>query len=748
MKNLAYLVLLVVMVVPLTAQIRLDNWKTHTSMYTVNATTTDGNGNIWSATSGGVFRYSLVSKEIQEFRNIDALLSLSNTAIGYNAKNKSMYVGSDDGVIDVIDSQLQFRHITDIRNQATLTKRRINDFLFMDSTVYVAGDFGIISFDLRDAPGDDIRKLGSFQPNTPVLKLAVLNDTLWAITPTGLAGAPLAATSLRNPQVWNTFTAANGLLENGCLGLAVVRGKLYIAHSTGIVCYDKGIFTPVIKDLKDFGIIRSFGASADSLYYVDIFSLFSIDTDGNRAKLNTNPQPEFSGISVTADGTLFTRFPSNGMAVVRNGITEVIKLNTPYSNLFLSLTVDTKGALWSATDAERSGGFTQYANGSFTNYIIENYPQLVTNGYFKISALPDGSVWAGNWGAGIAKIENDTAITVYNTTNSELKPIAADISGKYVLAGEAAADRKGNVWITNFKNDNPGPVIVVKTTTNQWYGYTSGLIDKHSYPSIVIDNSGTKWLGSYDGDGLVYFNEKSTFSDQSDDVWGRLTSSNSSLSSNIINGLAIDKNGALWIATSEGVCVMYAPSGALRGTNPSVQKLSALSTEVINDITVDALNQKWVATNTGVYILNEDGTAALGSISTKNSPLVSDQVRSLVLDDASGIAYLGTADGLSEVRTLSVRPRDEYSVECYPQPFNPARDGELVIEGLAAESSIRILTVDGQLIRALDTKSRKTIWDGRTETGELAPTGVYLVRVNSMLDTSSSAVAKIAVVRP
>ncbi len=714
-------------------------------MYTVRATTVDDSGTIWSATSGGVFRYNETSKVTTEFRNIDALMSLNNSAIGYNQKNKSIYVGSDDGVVDVIDPQLNFRHITDIRNQATLTKRRINDFLFMDSIIYIAGDFGIIGYDLNDAPGDDIRQLGSFQPNTSVLKLVTMGDTLWAITPLGLACAPLSATSLRNPQVWRNFTTTSGLPENNCIGLVEMKGKLYIAQPSGIVQYDNGVFTPIIKDLKDLAVIRSFGASADSLYYVDIYSFFSVDVLGNRTKLAVNPLPEFSGLSVVA-GALFPRFLSNGMAIVRNGTTEILKLNTPYSNLFLSMTIDTKGGLWSATESDRSGGFTHYANGSFRNFITDNYPQLVTNGYFKISSMPDGSVWAGNWGAGVAKIEDDTVITMYNTTNSELKAIAADQSGKYVLAAEAAADRKGNIWVTNYKNSNPGPVIVVKNTAGDWHGFTGGAIDKHSYTSLVIDNSNTKWLGSPDGDGIAYFYEKTTLTDQSDDIWGRLTSSNSSLTSNIINALAIDKNGALWIATSEGICVIFAPAGAQRGVNPSVQKLSSLSNEVINDIVVDALNQKWVATNTGVYILNEDGTTALGTINIKNSPLVSNQVRSIAIDESTGIAYFGSADGLSEVRTLSVRPREEYAVECFPQPFNPTTDGEMVIEGLAAESSIRILTVDGQLVRALETKSRKTIWDGRTETGEIAPTGVYLVRVNSLLDNTSS-VAKIAVVR-
>ncbi|MBK9249844.1 MAG: hypothetical protein IPM69_17510 [Ignavibacteria bacterium] len=743
MKVIIFVLLVTLSAVISSAQIRLDNWKTHTSMYTVRSATLDGKGNVWAATSGGVFRYNDSTKETIQYRNIDALLSLNTTVINYNPVNKSIYVGADDGVIEVIDSQLQFRHITDIRNQTTLSRRRINDFLFLEDKIYVAGDFGIIDYNFDDAPGDDIRQLGTFQQNTPVLKLATLNDTLWAITPLGLACAPLSAPSLRNSQVWRNFTVVDGLLENSCVGLCVLKGKLYIAHQSGVVRYENGTFTSILSGLTSISTIVSMQATEDSLYYVDDFTLFSMDENGSRTGIEVNFSNKLTGVS-TSKNTVFPFYELNGMGVVTKEKITTIRPNTPYSNLFLSLSIDTRGGLWCATSYLYGGGFTHYSKGKFNNFTTTTYPNIKSNGYFKISSMPDGTTWAGNWGTGIAKIEIDTFVTVYNTFNSALTGISADTN--FVLSGEAAADRKGNIWITNYKNTNPGPVIVVKSIEDEWYGYTGSAIDKHSFTSLVVDNSNTKWLGSPDGDGLAFFYEKATLTDQSDDIWGRLTSSNSSLSSNIINALAIDKNGALWIATSEGICVIFAPSGAQRGINPSIQKLSSLSTEVINDITVDALNQKWVATNTGVYILNEDGISALGTINMKNSPLVSDQVKSVAIDDASGIAYLGTSDGLTEVRTLSVRPRDEYAIECFPQPFNPLKDGEMVIEGLAAESSIRILTLDGLLVRAIETKSRKTIWDGRNESGELTQTGVYLVRVSSMLDNTSS-VSKIAVVR-
>ena len=59
------------------------------------------------------------------------------------------------------------------------------------------------------------------------------------------------------------------------------------------------------------------------------------------------------------------------------------------------------------------------------------------------------------------------------------------------------------------------------------------------------------------------------------------------------------------------------------------------------------------------------------------------------------------------------------------------KDNELVIEGLAAESEIKIVTPDGTHIRTLSTYSRRAVWDGRDDMNNTVKSGVYLVVVNS-----------------
>lgn len=744
MKFLAIAIFLFASTTSLFSQIRLDNWTTHSSMNSVRAAALDSSGHVWAATSGGVFRFDTTTKESIQFKNIDALLSLDVTAIAYNHANKSIYVGSFDGYIDIISDTFTITHITDIHFQSTLTRRRINDFLFVGDKVYVAGDFGLIDFDKKNAPGNDVQQIGTFEKNTPVIKLLIANDSLWVATPSGVARAPLATQSLKDPQVWKVLTSSGGLFSgSNVVGMGISHDKIYVAQSSGLIRYTNGTLDTVFSNLKDLGEITSFSATEQSLYYVDSYAIFATDGYGTVNKIQ---QYKDLILGHSSAGSLaFPFYQENGMGIIRGSSISKIEINTPASNLFLNISVDTKGGLWSVTDFQHHKGLSGLLDDKWTNYSPNNFSEMPGDAFYRVSTLPDGSVWAGCWGCGIARIDSGGAITTFNEKNSSL--VGIDVAPAFVLAGEAAADRNGTVWITNMKNNNPTPVVVAKNTKGEWFGFTNqSYITNHTFQAVTVDFSFTKWLGSNAGDGLIYFNESSTLSNKEDDVWGKISSSNSALPSNIINELVVDKSGALWIATPSGLAVMFTPSSALRNTVPFIQKINSLANKIVNDVAIDALNNKWVATNEGVFVLNEDGSNVLGIINTKNSPLINNVVKSIAFDEQSGKVYFGTESGLSEVTTLFLLPREEYALECYPQPFTPEKDGELIIEGLAAESSIRIIGVDGTLIRAIETKSRKAVWDGRTESGELAPTGVYIVKANSG-STKVGSLAKIAVIR-
>jgi hypothetical protein len=164
------------------------------------------------------------------------------------------------------------------------------------------------------------------------------------------------------------------------------------------------------------------------------------------------------------------------------------------------------------------------------------------------------------------------------------------------------------------------------------------------------------------------------------------------------------------------------------------------------DIFIDELNNKWIATNNGVWVLNPDGTETIAIINKKNSPLIDDDVYSIIIDGETGIAYFGTKKGLCTASSLSIKPLQSYNISCYPQPYNPGVDGYLTIDGLTSDSEIKILTIDGGLVKTITVIGRKAIWDGRDTKGNYVTSGIYMA-VASSTTTGTDSVGKIAVIR-
>jgi hypothetical protein len=249
-----------------------------------------------------------------------------------------------------------------------------------------------------------------------------------------------------------------------------------------------------------------------------------------------------------------------------------------------------------------------------------------------------------------------------------------------------------------------------------------------------------------EANGLYYYNEKNTFDNTDDDKYNLLTTSNSSILNNVQNALAVDQFGVVWVGTPVGLNSILNPSSILQNVKPSIRKVSLLGSEVINAILVDALNNKWIATNNGVTVLNPDGTEVIGLVNKTNSPLLTNEIMSLATDVNTGRIYFGTKMGLFSAYSLSVKPSVNYDIKAYPQPFDPPKHGEIVIDGLAADTHLKILAMDGTLIQSLIVTGRKAIWDGKDIKGDYVSDGVYLIVVSSSSESSAS-VGKIAVVR-
>jgi hypothetical protein len=166
---------------------------------------------------------------------------------------------------------------------------------------------------------------------------------------------------------------------------------------------------------------------------------------------------------------------------------------------------------------------------------------------------------------------------------------------------------------------------------------------------------------------------------------------------------------------------------------------------------VNAANEKWIGTQgDGVYHIREEGglVSIIKHFTSSNSPLPSNNVVSVAIDDISGVVYIATNVGLlsyTDVVTSGVREME--SLKVFPNPYVYDRStGNITIEGLSEETTIHILSIDGKLMQRLDVRGGRTTWNALDQFGKRLSTGVYtVIAVNT--DGSQKGVGKVAIVR-
>jgi len=275
------------------------------------------------------------------------------------------------------------------------------------------------------------------------------------------------------------------------------------------------------------------------------------------------------------------------------------------------------------------------------------------------------------------------------------------------------------------------------TPDNLWYHFQipseqNRLLFTHF--NLDIDPYDTKWYNSDDASrrGLFYFNEMKTYDDPTDDRSGYITTVDG-LNSNDIRSIVVDRRGDVWIGTGLGVNVLSQTSTITSSpTNDPSLRLSSifsLRQQSINDIAVDPLNQKWVATNEGLLFVNSDGSRLLATYNSENSPIFSNVITSIAIDENAGIVYVGSEKGLTSFETPFTKPKEAFDeLFIYPNPY-VITDGSnlLTIDGLVRDAEIKILTIDGKLVAEFSSPGGRTaFWDGRDKNGNLVSSGIYL----------------------
>ena len=191
--------------------------------------------------------------------------------------------------------------------------------------------------------------------------------------------------------------------------------------------------------------------------------------------------------------------------------------------------------------------------------------------------------------------------------------------------------------------------------------------------------------------------------------------------------------------------VFYSPENIFSGQNFDAQQILVtqgtyvqylLENETVTAIAVDGANQKWIGTDRGgVYLFSEDGTKQIYHFTAENSPLLSDRITCLAINQ-DGDVFFGTDKGVISFRA-SATPGGQVNdnVYAFPNPVKSDYEGYIAIKGLVTNAQVKITDVNGTLVYSTVAEGGQAVWNGKNFHGNKAQTGVYLVYATN--DTGS-----------
>lgn len=733
----------------------------------------DEAGGYWGATDGGAFRVLTSSNKFDVYRNVNALSAVSVHAIASDPRTGTVAFGGTAGQLDFLSSAGTWRHALDILSEQL---RGINRIMFNESVLYVATDYGISTFDLNIfAFVSTCKHLGPVSSGTRARSLAIWGGNVYVGTDRGLVYAPVKNSNLADSAFWTGIPA----IQNQAIpALGVTKTLIYVGTTTGLLAWDGAAMMRVGGPAGDSASsIVAIAAEGNIAYAATTTTVFQI-SDLTSAQVPWPAPANITSLAIDSNtGAVLVGDNTLGIIVAHGSATQTYVPNSPPANIFSSLTFDRSGNLWAASSTRNSNGngIYRFDGTQWTNFSKASSPvALPSTVVHSISSDSVGNIWAGTFGDGLLRLRQDGggySVTHYTHANSPFASTtpndAADTS--FIIVGSSLTAPNTVTWFVPVLNFNSveHPHLVAfdprETSGNGFHAFSNPQSDYRFNFDIAIDNAGTKWIspipqtrtGQNDPPGIMFFNEGLSLTNTSDDIWG-VVGTTCGLRTNNATTVAIDRDGELWVGTTQGVSIITNPEAALTGcANLHIRSpyLSALNgtNAYITCILVDMLNNKWIGTlSNGLFVVTPDGKDQLAHFDHSNSPILDDQIIALSFNKKSGDVYIGTRNGLSVVSATGLVQAVGAVLKVGPQPYLVPSTTPMFIYGVPQDAEVHIFSVSGTLVRSyapgdLNVLGGSGGWDGKDSRGNWASSGVYLIAYAQPDGTSQT--AKFAVVR-
>ncbi|RYY19735.1 MAG: T9SS type A sorting domain-containing protein, partial [Cytophagaceae bacterium] len=610
---------------------------------------------------------------------------------------------------------------------------------------------------------------------------AVVHDTIFASTSAGLLRARISsAINLLDYRNWTRELFNPGTPTDNLAQLLTYQGHVYGASSYRGVYALAG--TGAARAWRNLN--NSYGNEARRLRPSAVGLLASFDdSDLRRVAVPAGTVSVLLPKALVGtyvfdmvrldDGTLYVASFDRGLLRFAPGsqTPEVIRPNAPATAADYGLVADAATnsvvvlsggySIDNGLQQGNRGGFYEYQGGRWTSYTRENFPSAtdfpnlsdVSHG----TRTPDGTLYVASYGNGLLQWQGPGKFRQFTygqagvPLRGSLDPEAGTLD--YVRVTDVSADPGGKyVWVTNRHQRARVPGLLrYRPGADAWTAapWFSGFDNLNR---VVVDNYGNPWVAELRAGVSVY-----------DTTSHQAVAFASGTSVSRVYSLARDRTGSIWLGTGDGVSYYSEPSQVisyLSGTStfadagafavPIVRRgtgsgYAALYNTTVRCIAVDGANRKWFGTPSGLWLFSANADEALLHFTTENSPLPSNSIVDVAVNDKTGEVFVATDGGLVSYQgSASLTDSSPSCAEVYPNPVRPEFAGLVGIRGLVNNAYVKITDVAGHLVYSTRAEGGTLTWNLQDASGRRVSSGVYLV-LTSDAEGKNSCVSKVAV---
>jgi len=700
LKSVSYL-LLIIFSLNISAQdIPMGSWRNHAD-YSAAQKTVVFDNKVFCATNNGLFYFDTEDGSLNTLSTTDGLSSINISML--RTVNDLLLIGYEDGLMDVMDYDLNINTFEDIFESELRGAKRINEAVEVEGIIYLATDFGVVLYDFDENELiDAFQDLSEDGERITIKGISTDNEKLYLSTAEGLLiGDLLANINLKDFQKWDRRPINNEATT--LLKTVFFEGNLYgWADNDSVYQFQNenwesfyGADVPIQK-LK---------VANNELYFSSTNQLYRLNGNTFESALTVENIDQINDF-IFFENQFFLADETSGLIRYQDGATETLTPQGPIGKLQSLHQLER----FTFHLAESTAGFSYFENGRWTYTGKDSEGKDLP--IFRDVAL---DLISGN---GIFLSEAEGLFS-WDTENINSLNLGDSIITEWVSLAESP---QASYWalvktennLSALFNPNTGDVLEMNLPANS------------KINDYLIVPNGDHYLAT--NSGIFVFNPESGEERRLNTVLG-----NGNLPNNQIKDLAMDVSGQLWIATESGVAFFNRFQGVLQGENvdasqPIFEGFFLFDGIPVNHITIDGGNRKWMSTRDGLWLFDENIERNILHLRRSNSPIVNSNIQQMVVNPLNGELFISSSSQFLSYRTDATRAGAFYTdVEVFPNPVRLSADNTVTIRGLAYNNEVMITDIAGNLIHKGKANGGTFSWDLGNYSGFRAKSGVYLV---------------------